>query len=70
MRPNRAARRSRPKRAWRREAQRAADRARELDRKGFSTETISQTLRLSPALISLMLADAGALGEQEQGTKA
>ena len=67
MRPNRAARRSRPKRAWRREAQRAADRARELDRKGFSTETIAAALRLSPGLVSLMLAEAGTLGGQEQG---
>ena len=66
MSPNRAARRSRPKRVWRREAQRAADRAAELHRKGFRTETIAATLHLSPALVSMMIEDAGAHSEQEQ----
>lgn len=63
MSPNRAARRSRGKRAWRREAQRAADRAAELSRQGYSVEAIASTVHLSPPLVRLML------GEPEGGTE-
>ena len=71
MSPNRAARRSRGKRAWRRAALSAADRAVQLDRRGFPAETIAKRLRLSPELVRMMLAAVGAApGEQEQGAKA
>ena len=67
MRATRAARRRRGKRAWRRDALRAVERARRLDREGFPAETIAATLRLSPGLVPMMLAEAGAHGEQGGG---
>ena len=57
MSPNRAARRSKGKRAWRREAQRAADRAADLSRRGYSVETSASAVHLSPALVGALLED-------------